>query len=128
MNIKKGIMKVSETDISVTYRVMCDAETKECDTTIDFEYDKDIDTIFVNFYKDLCWSPHINYGNFFVRGYRRIKCALRVLFVGYIRVNESLIMKDIEHIDNFVELLQEGKEEIIKKSLVIHPSLKGYLR
>lgn len=124
MNIKKGIMKVSETDISVTYRVMCDSETKENDTTIDFEYDKEFNIIYINFYKDLMWSSHMGDGNFFTRGYRRIKCSLRVFFKGYIEVQESFIMRDIEHINNFIELLKEGREEIIAKSLIESANLK----
>ncbi len=125
MNIQKGIMKVSETDISVTYRVMCDSEMKEHDTTIDFEYDKKLNMIFINFYKDLSWSSHYGDKNFFSRIYRRIKCSLRMLFKGYIEVEESLIVRDIEHINNFIELLQEGRDEIIKKSLIEYPKLLG---
>ncbi len=123
MNIKKGIMKVSETDISVTYRVMCDSETKKHDTTIDFEYDKELNMIYINFYKDLMWSSHMGDGNFFTRGYRRIKCSLRVLFKGYIEVQESFIIRDIDHINNFIELLQEGRNKIIEKRLSPDPEV-----
>lgn len=108
--ISDRVMKTEEFDDSVYYRIACGCGSDEHDTTIEFEYDKDIPSmVFINFYKKLIWSSHWD-GNFITRFWRRIIGALKILFLGYIEVEESMILRDKEHIDGFIEALNEGRE------------------
>jgi hypothetical protein len=113
-------MKTEEFDDSVYYRLPCSCGSKDHDVTLEFEHDKDIpDMLFLNMYKDLAWSSYWGDTNFFQRIWRRIKTALRILFVGFIEVEESFILRGEDHIDAFIEALKEGKR-LMKTKEVKH--------
>ena len=106
-------MKTAEYDNSIFYRVACSCGDDEHDLTIEFERDpKCPDMIFLNFYKDLAWSSYWGDTNFFSRLWRKLKTSLRILFVGYIEIEESFIIEGENHIDSFIKALEEGKEYI----------------
>ena len=104
-------MKTEEFDDAIYYRLPCASGSDDHDVTLEFEHDKKIpDMIFLNMYKDLAWSSYWGYNdNFFTRLLNRIKTAIRILFVGYIEVEESFILQGEDHIDSFIEALKEGK-------------------
>lgn len=113
--ISNKVMKLDEFKDSVYYRVACGCGSDEHGTTIEVEYDKDLPgMVFVNFYKRLVWSSHWGNYNIAERFWKRIKGALKILFLGYIEVEESLILRDKEHIDGFIEALEEGKQYIME--------------
>jgi hypothetical protein len=108
-------MKIDEFKDSIYYRIACGCGSNDHDTTIEFEYDKDLPgMVFINFHKKLVWSSHYGTGNFITRFWKRITGALKILFLGYIEVEESLILRDKEHIDGFIEALEEGKRYIME--------------
>ena len=115
--ISNKVMKTEEFDESVYYRLPCSCGSKDHDVTLEFECDKKIPgMIFLNMYKDLGWSSYWGYNdNFFTRFLSRIKTAFRILFIGYIEVEESFILKGEDHIDAFIEALKEGKRLMKEK-------------
>lgn len=114
--IEKNVMKVSEFDDSITYRISCDCGSKDCDLTLDLEKDPDLDMVFLNLYKDLAWSSYWQSGdNWFKNIWLRIKCAFRILSTGYIKVEESFVMRE-EQIEGFIKALEEAKEKLTSKS------------
>ena len=107
-------MKTNEFKDSIFYRVACDCGSDEHDIHMEFENDPEIPGfIFLNFYKKLVWSSYWGdndkwYKNFWLR----IKGATKMIFKGYVEVEESFILRGEEHIDSFIEALEEGKQYI----------------
>ena len=69
----------------------------------------------LNFYKDLYWSSHWGDEIFFKRRWKRIKGAFRILFIGYIEVEECFILQGDEHINSFIKALEEGRDKFNPK-------------
>ena len=108
--ISNKVMKTGEFDDAIYYRLPCSSGSKNHDVTLEFEYDKDIsEMIFLNMYANLEWSSYWGDTNFFQRIWRRIKTAVKILFTGYIQFEESFIIRGEDHIDAFIEALNEGK-------------------
>jgi len=108
-------MKTFEFDDAIYYRVACSCGADEHDVTIEFEKDDEIPSmIFLNFHKNLGWCPAWENLNIFQRGWKRITGAIKMLFTGYIEVNESFILSE-DNIEPFIEALKEGKEYIENK-------------
>ena len=103
-------MKVHEFDDAIYYRVSCSCGDQDCDLTLELERDKDCDMISLNMYKKLYWSSHWQSDNFFKNMWIRIKGALKMLFVGYVKVEESFIFEGDEQINAFLDALKEGRD------------------
>ena len=129
---------------SITYRCACDCGEAEHDVWIDFEYDKELGMLFLNFYidvfffdsfrRDVLWFDDVvekfkerefkeaTYDFFdnslfhYWRNFRyRLRKAVRILFTGYLKMNEDFILRDVDHIDNFIRALEEGKNLILER-------------
>jgi len=109
--ISKNVMKIDEFEDSIYYRAACNCGSNEHDITIEFETDNSM--LFLNFYKNIAWSSHWEAG-WFARGWKRIKCSLRMLFTGYVELEESFIIQGEEDIDSLINALIEGKTYITK--------------
>ena len=108
----KNVMKIHEFEDTVYYRAACNCGSSKCDLTIELEADKDLQMIYMNMYKDVYWSAYWKSDNFLGGIWVRIKAALRVLFNGYIEVEESFILQGDEQIDAFMDAIQEGREHL----------------
>ena len=120
------IMKVHEFEKAIYYRASCSCGEPDCDLTLELERDDDCKMIFLNMYKNLCWSAHWRSDNFFQILWRKIKMACRILFTGYTKVEECFIFCGDEQIDDFLNALKEGRNYL--KEAEIHagyPSGKG---
>ncbi len=115
--ISKNVMKTDEFKDSIYYRAACNCGSNEHDVTIEFKIDKDIPSmLFLNFHKNTAWSSS-DWGklNLISSIWRRVKCSLRMLFTGYVELEESFIIQGEEDIDAFIDALKEGKKLIKKK-------------
>ena len=111
--ISNKVMKTAEYDDSVYYRLPCSCGSDDHDITLEFEHDKKFPgMLFLNMYKDLAWSSYWGDRNIFERIWKKLKVAFRILFVGYIEVEESFIFQGEDQIDSFIEALTEGKESM----------------
>lgn len=112
------VMKLHEFEKSVFYRVACDCGAKDCDLSLIIEYDEELNYISLNMYKNLHASAHWNYGwkyfDFIRVWQNKIKMIKDILCKGYIEVQEEFLIKDENHINEFIEALEEGKEYIKK--------------
>jgi hypothetical protein len=107
---EKRVMKLNEFEDAIYYRASCSCGEPKCDLTIELEKGKDVDMIFLNMYKTLYWSSHWQSDNFFETMWIRIKGALKMLFIGYVRVEESFIFQGDDQIDAFLDALKEGRD------------------
>ena len=111
--ISKKVMLINEFKDSIFYRVGCECGNERCDLTFELEWDKELKMIFLNLYKNLCWSSYWQDDDKWYKNiWCRIKGASKLLIFGYIKVSECLIIKDVDHIDAFIEALQKGKEKL----------------
>lgn len=138
-----NIMLVSDYEDSITFRCACDCGNNDHDIYIDIEYDKKLEMIFLNFYKDVYYYDGIRrdvlwfdkfkkefktsikssvvyfFNNTFVHYYRvlkaRLKTSFRIICTGYLECNEDFIIRDVEHIDGFIKALEEGKRLLLER-------------
>jgi hypothetical protein len=108
---EKRVMKLNEFENAIYYRASCSCGEPKCDLTIELEKDEGLpDMIFLNMYKNLYWSSYWQSDNFFKNAWIRIKGAFKMLFTGYVKVEESFIFQGDKQIDAFLNALKEGRD------------------
>lgn len=106
------IMKIVEHEKSIMYRAACDCTDQNCDITLDMEIDESTKMIILALYKKLHWSSYWkDDDNWFKNKWLRIKGATKLLFTGYIEVEEYFYMYE-NQIDDFIKAIQEGKKKL----------------
>lgn len=143
---KKGVMLVNQYDDCITYRIACSCGEPEHDIYMTVELDNSIPSMMtLEFYKDVYYFDHyrkdvlwfdecikkfksgkkkesIKYfidntiSHFFKNLWYRLKKATRLVFTGYLKMNEDFLLEGEEHINNFIEILEEGKFFIKEKT------------
>ena len=111
-NFSFRVMRVEEFEDSVYYRAACACGSHEHDVTIEIEIDKKYNYVSINFYKDIAWCSHWGSPNFFQRCWLKTKAICRILFTGYIELNEGFMLKGEQQILEFIEALKEGKKYV----------------
>jgi len=107
---EKRIMKLHEFEDVIYYRAACSCGDARCDLTLELEKDKKCGMVFLNMDKNLYWSSHWQSDNFFKNRWLRIKAAFKMLFTGYVEIEESFIFRGDEQIDAFIDALKEGRD------------------
>lgn len=114
--ISKNIMKIHEFEDSIYYKAECACNSDEHNVTIEFEIDQEMpDQISLNFYKNIAWCSHWGTLHWYESLWKRISCSLKMLFTGYVELEESFLLDEESNIDSFIEALQEGREYIKNK-------------
>ena len=90
------IMKTFEFEDSVTYRAACSCGSHEHDVSIDIEIDKEFKIVSLCFYKKLVWSSHWGDANLFKRCWLKLKAVCKIIFTGYVELEEEFLMNDPE--------------------------------
>lgn len=109
MSISYRVMKTHEFKNSVYYRIACDCTDEEHDLTLELDWDDGILTL--HFFGNLEVSKWGAYYNWFERQWWKIKKTFDLWFNGYFEVNYEMMILDEEHLDSFIEALQEGKDK-----------------
>jgi len=113
------IMEISKSfDDDVFYRASCMCGSKNCDMVLELEYIKDLDEIVLNIYKDVYWSDYGFNNTIFKKIWSRIKASFRVLFTGYIKMEEEFIFENEEQIKEFTSTIESGIIRINEKRLI----------
>lgn len=114
-------------DTSILYRISCDCGSKDCDIELELELDNDLKMMNLNFYKKIYFLSYLNYyyctddDNRFLKIikliisiikviFKRIGAGIKLLFTGRLEMEGCLILKDSDHINSFIEALEEGKK------------------
>ena len=107
------VMKISEFPDSVFYRAACSCGSSDHTVEIELEKDKEIpEMVFLNFYKDVAWCDYWGNKNIFQRFWLKTKAVCRIIFTGYIHLEESFILQGEEQINEFIDALKEGKKHV----------------
>jgi len=113
--ISNNVMKTGEFDRAVYYKAACSCGSDDHIARIEFEYDKDFSYISLNFYTKVVWSSYWGDMNWFKRIWKRIKASIRILFTGYIELEESFMISSEDQIDALIEAFNEGKQKMVSK-------------
>lgn len=97
-----NLEKVRETDDWIMWTTTCQCMSHNL--VVEIEYDKEFDMAMFNFYHDVGWSETET--NIFKSIWKRIKAASKILFTGYLSLNESFMFRDKQHIEDFQKALQ----------------------
>jgi len=108
---RNRIMKMDEYKDHIQYRAACQCGNPDCDMHLFFEVDKELNNITLQIYKNLTWASYWQSTNWFHEMWVRIKTAFKILFTGYIRVEETFIMQE-NQIKDFVISLQEATDKL----------------
>ena len=114
---KTRLMKLEEFDGSIWYRIGCACGDEQCDLTLELESDNNCVTL--NMYKILRASAHWGYtdkwGIFdFIRVFfNKIRMCWKIMFSGYLEVNEAFLITDLARINEFILALEDGKEYLL---------------
>jgi len=108
------IMQTEDFGDSVFYRATCACGIDDHDLALILEFDEDLpDMVTLVMFKDLVYASYWE-DSLWGRFKKRILGTLRMLFTGYIKVEESFIFQGERQIDEFINALQEGMEKIKK--------------
>jgi len=110
------IMKTHDFQNGSFYRASCDCGSPDCDLTLEFERDSKLsEMIFLNMYKDLYWSSSWGDPYWHQRMWKRLTAAFRILFIGYVKVEESFVFSGKDHIMGFMTAMDEGLRMVMEK-------------
>ena len=142
----KLIMLTDNFENSLVYRCACSCGDKGHDVYVEVEYDKELNMMFLNFYKDvgffnkyrreILWFDNLlekfrnrnsklrecysylyeNTVKYFFQNFGyRLRKSFRLLFVGYLEMNEDFVFQDSEHVDNFIKAIEEGRQLLTER-------------
>lgn len=113
--ISYRVMKVGEfngENPSTFYKLMCSCSEDRHTLTLQLEHD--CNQVVLTIEQELTWSAYWGDSNIFKRILNRITGAIKLLFVGYIDVQGDCIIQGEEHIQSFIDSLEDGKSFIKK--------------
>jgi len=135
---KQGVMLCDQyDDDSVLYRCSCSCGDPSHDVYIDISFDKELNMLSLEFWKrvsffkfdrrDLLWFDNFKeyvikrkikqallylFDNTFIYWFDnfkyRLKNSIKLIFTGYLDMEEDFIFQGEKHISNFIECMKEG--------------------
>lgn len=109
-------MKTYDSPDCVVYKLNCNCDSNDHLTSIEIERDDDLHDLTIHFYKKMIWTSQWGEIAWYQRIWKRLICSIKMLFTGWIEVEEYVIIYGEDHINSLIEALEEGKQQI-KKSL-----------
>lgn len=104
---------------SIWYKIDCSCTSDDHSTIIEMEYDNEMNILSLHFYKDVSYSAWLFWKDDNIFGKfidslkiikRRIVGAIKLIFTGHLEMSEEFILMSENHINDFIEALQEAKE------------------
>jgi len=116
--ISYRVMKMAEFDgknPSVYYKVDCSCGDSRDILTFEIELDSEFNGMTLTTYCNTMWSSYWGLPNIFQRIWYRISGAFKILLFGELKFEHSIILQGEEHIQSFIDALEEGKCYIKKE-------------
>jgi hypothetical protein len=111
--ISYRVSKIQEFEDAVFYRAECACGSLDHNIDLELSYSEDIsDMLTLNLYQKLVWSSYWETTNIFSRLWKRIKGSLTLLFRGYIEMEQSFLFQGEDHVQSFIDALNEGLEKV----------------
>lgn len=111
---KNYTMSLGAVGKSVFYRVACDCTDPDCDLTLELEANPEDGALYLYMYKKLRNSAYWGYTSDWEPFewlrvlLNKFRMCWQIVVNGYIEENETLIIKDEEHIESLMKALDEG--------------------
>jgi len=109
------VMKMQEfggNNPTVFYKLDCDCGDNDHIITLELEYI--MSDVNLTMYQNIGWSSYYGGNNLFYRIKERIINSFKVLFFGHLEGEATLILNGEEHIQSFINALEEGKSHVKK--------------
>jgi hypothetical protein len=113
-------MKVHEFSDAILYRLSCEDGEPDHDMSFEIEWDEEWQRVIFNFHKKLYWSAYWNTTTWYQNLWKKLKAIYRIVFYGYIKVEESLLIDKPEHIETFYDALKEGQKKLENLKATVH--------
>jgi len=113
METSYKVMKTGQYDQAVFYQVSCDCGSNDHQLGLEMDVDKGILTL--HLYGDFNTTVYWGTPNWFTRQWRKIKIITRLIFIGYIKMDQEFLIIDDKHVDSFINALEEGKQLLQKE-------------
>lgn len=110
--ISRGIMLTDEFSDVDYYQIACECNSKDHNIMVEIEYNKEEDMVSMYFYKDLYWCPYWAH-SFIMDIWYRIKACFRMLFTGYIELEETFLFHE-DQMDDVIFALTASKIKMMK--------------
>ncbi len=108
-----GVSRSSSWDIPfyADYDIQCGCGAKDHGIFVEFEHDGY--AVQLIFHKEVSWVCHWQTRGWWGSLRKRISGALTVLLKGRLDFEESFMLCNVEHIDSFIDALEEGKYRLL---------------
>ena len=114
---KMGVSRQSNYSDSICYKIDCDCGNSDCGISMWMKYNKECNSIFLSMYQNTKFDSWRYSDNGFINMIKRIiykwKQAIRLIFTGEISLEGELVLINLDHINNVIEALQEGRDYCI---------------
>ncbi len=107
--ISRNINKIGESDDFISYRAQCACLDENHRHDIIIEVD-DFGEINIRIFTNL--EFYDDEKNWFLKIWKRIKLAFRVIFIGYGYLNSTLLFDNNEQISDYIKALNEGMKKM----------------
>lgn len=107
----KKIMELDEYEDAIFYRASCSCGDQRQDTSLYLELDRETDMIYLHLFSEVYYSSYWT-DNWFIDKWYRIKDALRLIFTGKIKIENTFLFEGEEQIKDFINMLQIGIEKL----------------
>lgn|GEM_PF-5165211 len=112
--ISYRVMRIQEFSNSIIYKIDCACGYDDHSIKMEIEHDSEFaDCIYLKFIKNVEWCDKSD--KWYNKILDRLKCALTVLLTGYIQTEEVFILQGNDHIDAFIEAIQNRHEKFPKE-------------
>jgi len=107
-NISYKIMKIIENDNSTIFEASCSCCHPDHSLQLVIEKDKDIS---LQIYTNTYYYEEYDKNNFFLKLYKRIKNAIKLIFTGSLKIESDFLFSNKKQIEQFIEAIQKTKEK-----------------
>lgn len=116
-NFDKNYVSVlyDELPKTITYRLVCGCGEGDHEVHIDLDLNEDFPDGLLTFYNERNWFDDNWSDNTIKRFFRRLKACLKLLFIGRIPLCGDIYIDNIEHLNQFILMLEECRDFMLKK-------------
>jgi len=115
---KRGVSLQGVYSDCLFYNVTCDCGDPNCGITLEIEVDDKFGIISVYMCRDLefeYWRFNSSGAiNFLKRIWYRLISSIKLFITGNLKTSGNFVLVNLEHINSFIEALQEGRDYCLK--------------
>jgi len=113
--MQKGVAMISEYDDFIYFRTMCGCSACEHDQNVQLSISEEgiLDLTIYSNYEHVVDCQYDS--PWYMEYWRRIKSSMQLLFTGYLSMNAGLTFDDADHLECYIDGLQDGLDKLKQK-------------